>query len=85
MLDDFQDDDDNNNETSSFLDELDGLGLEDIAEEKTFSMPKSQSKGAILFGMTPAQRFVVALEFFILAFVLASICLLIFNKINPPI
>lgn len=37
-----------------------------------------------LFGMTPAQRFIVALLLLIISCVLGTACLAIFGKINLP-
>ncbi|MEK6255874.1 MAG: hypothetical protein N2C13_00975 [Chloroflexota bacterium] len=80
MLDDFQDDDGNSN----FLDELESYGLDDLSDAGSVKTSKSRSNGKKLFGMTPPQRLLIALEFFLLALTLSSLCLLVFNKIVPP-
>lgn len=77
MLDDLQDFDD----SSAFLDELEDLGTEEIEE---FGEPITVPGEGLLFGMRPIQRFIIALEFFFLACILSSLCLLIFEKISPP-
>lgn len=77
MLDDLQDFDD----SLTFLDELDELDLDDLEDNlKPIKVPS----GGLIFGMNPRQRFVLALEMFVLACVLSSLCLLVFNKISPP-
>jgi len=82
MLDDLQDFDD----SAAFLDELEDLNLDDIdvdndadAEQKSAPSP-----GRLIFGMNSPQRFIIAVELFILTLVLSSICLLVFNVISPP-
>ena len=80
MLDDFQEFD----ETSDFLDELDNLGLDEIEPDKDVFVSKSAARGRRLFGMTPPQRLILSMEFFFLACILSTMCLLVFNKISPP-
>ncbi len=82
MLDDLQDFDD----SAAFLDELEDLNLDDIDVDKDADAePKSApSPGRLIFGMNSPQRFIIAVELFILTLVLSSICLLVFNVISPP-
>jgi hypothetical protein len=76
MLDDLQDFDD----SADFLDELDDLDIDEIEEPlEPYNVP---GEGR-LFGMNPFQRFILSFEFFFLACILSSLCLLVFNKIAP--
>lgn len=77
MLDDLQDFD----ESAAFLDELDDLDIDDIAEPST---PITIPGEGRLFGMNPFQRFILAILFFFLACSLTTLCLFVFNKIAPP-
>ena len=78
MLDDLQDFDD----SAAFLDELEELNLDDIDDDAAAKL--APSPGRLIFGMNPLQRFIISMELFILALILSSICLLVFNKISPP-
>lgn len=75
MLDDFED----NDSSFSFLDELDELP-DDEFDKASPDMPKGR-----FLGMTPGQRFIIAMLVFLLACILSTLCLLVFNKISPPV
>ncbi|MDH3942703.1 MAG: hypothetical protein OEV06_01235 [Anaerolineae bacterium] len=75
MLDDFED----NDGTFSFLDDLEELPEDDLFDDSTLDSPKGK-----FLGLTPAQRFVIAMQVFILACILSALCLLVFNKIELP-
>lgn len=75
MLDDLRDFD----ESAAFLDELEDI--EEDAEEDTEQESSAPAKR--IFGMTPPQRFLIAFELFVLACILAFLCLLVFNVISP--
>jgi len=70
MLDDLREQAD----TSPLFDLEDEAALEElkIATERPF------------LGMTPAQRFVIALILFLMIFILGAFCLLVFERIMPP-
>ena len=70
MLDDFLKDD----ETTSFLDEL---------EESPKSELALESKGFL--GMTPFQRFLIAIMFFLFVVIIGAFCLLITGAVAIPI
>lgn len=71
MLDDFLNDDE---EITTFLDELEDEDLEtDTSRPHTGFM-----------GMTPFQRFVVSLLFFLMVVVAGSFCLLVTGSVRPP-
>ena len=81
MLDDLEDFDD----SAAFLDELEELNLDDDDEAGDDAEAKSPpSPGRLIFGMNSFQRFIISLELFVLAVILASMCLLVFYKISPP-
>lgn len=73
MLDDFQDSD----TSAAFLDELDDDEFED-----DFDVGSSGSN-ELMFGMTPAQRFVISVLIFGITCILSTFCLLVFDKISP--
>jgi hypothetical protein len=75
MLDDFDD----NEGSFSFLDELDELPEDHLLGAASTDSPKSR-----FLGMTPRQRFIIALLVFILACILSTLCLLVFDKITLP-
>ena len=78
MLDDLQDFDD----SAAFLDELEELNLDDIDDDT--GAKSAPSPGRLIFGMNSLQRFIISLEVFVLAVILSSMCLLVFNRISPP-
>ena len=74
MLDDFQDTD----TSAAFLE-----GLDDDEFDDDFDVVSSDSGGS-MFGMTPSQRFVIAILVFGTTCILSTFCLLVFDKISPP-
>ncbi len=69
MLDDFR-------ESGDFLDD----------EEPEVSSPSAEAvEDDLLFGMTPVQRFVLAVLFFLSMCMLGSFCLLVTDKIALPL
>ncbi len=71
MLDDFLNDDD---EITTFLDEL----------EDDYDDGGNSGSQVGFLGMTPFQRFVVSLLFFLMVMVAGSFCLLITGSISSP-
>ncbi len=69
MLDDFR-------ESGDFLDE---------EEPETAAQSTEAVEDELLFGMTPVQRFVLAVLFFLSMCMLGSFCLLITDKIALPL
>ena len=67
-------------EKFSFDEEIEAQGVED--EKPTFWQPVTQSKR--LLGMTPAQRFVIAVLLLMMACILRSFFLLVTERIAPP-
>ncbi len=70
------------------LDEFRKQASESMSEEpppETFDeAPQDVRSRGKLFGMTPVQRFVIALILLILALLLGTFCLLITEKVFPP-
>jgi len=52
-------------------------------EEEIWQEPEDTER--IYFGMTPAQRFVIALLLFLTVLILSSFCLLVAGKIGFPV
>lgn len=71
MLDDFLNDDD---EITTFLDEL----------EEDYDDDGNDGSQVGFLGMTPFQRFVVSILFFVMVIVAGSFCLLITGSISLP-
>lgn len=76
MFDEFRQDAEN----FSFDDELETEGVED--ENPRFRHPAAQPKR--LLGMTPAQRFVIAVLLLMMTCILSSFFLLVTERIAPP-
>ena len=73
MLDDFLNDDD---EIRTFLEEIE-------EEEQTTSVRRQPETG--FMGMTPFQRFVISMLFFLMVLITGSFCLLITGSISLPL
>ena len=54
----------------------------DFSEEEVWGDPEPKPE---LFGMTPAQRFVLALLLFLTTTILSAFCLLVAGKLNLPL
>lgn len=57
--------------------------LFDLEDEAVLEELKIATERPFL-GMSPAQRFVIALMLFLMTFILGSFCLLVFERIMPP-
>ena len=73
MLDDFQDDTD----SAAFLDELES----DFEEEFYEAAPRRTSR---LLGMTPLQRFIIAIMFLFMVCLIGTVCLVVTGRMVPP-
>ncbi len=54
----------------------------DFSDEEVWGDPEPKPE---LFGMTPGQRFVLALLLFLTAIILSAFCLLIAGKVSLPL
>jgi hypothetical protein len=53
-------------------------------EEETFEEVKPRRRGRRFLGMTPAQRFVIAIMLLIMTCMIGSLFLLVMEKVIPP-
>jgi len=54
----------------------------DFSEEEIWGDPESRPE---LFGMTPGQRFVLALLLFLATIILSAFCLIVAGKVSLPL
>jgi hypothetical protein len=55
-------------------------------EHDAFTMQESLTPSRdMLFGMTPVQRFVIAIMLFLMTLIMSSLCLLVTQKVSLPL